>query len=264
LAALREILVKMVNTNCGNAHGSAGVQEFLSKSSCLLSLRSAMAASSAQDRESTSTSTRSERVPVDVVAGATGRTLVVFFATTILARACWSLQMNRTAIARLPAHVRLALIIAGLFALLGSFVAPAQAGYYGDPYYRPYPCSYRCGYPAYRPYNRCSWCGGYRRSVVYERRYIEREYVVRRYGYGGYRRPCGYYSYGGCYRGNGYYPYGGYEGDRRPWGYGYGGVGRRWPTFIGGYGAYRGYGGYAQGYEGPQPLEPVQDSGDYY
>lgn len=152
--------------------------------------------------------------------------------------------MDRTAIARLPAHVRLALIIAGLFALLGSFAAPAQAGYYGDPYYRRYPCSYRCGYPAYRPYNGCSWCG-YRRSGVYERRYIEREYVERRYGYGGYRGDCGY---GGCYGRNDYYPSGGYEGYGgygRPWGYGYGGVGRRWPTgFIAGYGA-----GYDQGYD---------------
>ena len=123
--------------------------------------------------------------------------------------------MNCTATARLPARIRLAVIVAGLFALLGSFVAPAQAGYYGDSYYRPYPCTYRCGYPGYRYYNGCSWCGGYRRSVVYERRYIEREFVERRYSYGGsYRRPCGYYSYGGCYRRYGYYPYGGY---RRPW-----------------------------------------------
>jgi len=163
--------------------------------------------------------------------------------------------MNCTATARLPARIRLAVIVAGLFALLGSFVAPAQAGYYGDSYYRPYPCTYRCGYPGYRYYNGCSWCGGYRRSVVYERRYIEREFVERRYSYGGsYRRPCGYYSYGGCYRRYGYYPYGGY---RRPWGYGYGypGVGRHWPLpFAGGYGAY------AEGYEEPPlPPEPGPD-----
>jgi hypothetical protein len=165
--------------------------------------------------------------------------------------------------ARLPARVRLALIVAGLFALLGSFATPAQAGYYGDGYYRYNPCSYRCGYPAYR-YGcsscGCRRCGGYRRSVVYERRYIEREYVERRYVSGGYRRPCGYY--GGCYRHSGYY--GGY---RRPWGYGYGygGVGRRWPApYVGGY-AQQGYSqGYDQGYEEPpRPPEPIRDQGDY-
>ena len=68
----------------------------------------------------------------------------------------------------------------------------------------------------------CSSCGCYRRcgsisrgGTFYERRYVEREYVERRYGYGGYRRHYGYYPYGG----------GGY-GYRRPWGNGYGGVGR--------------------------------------
>jgi hypothetical protein len=207
---------------------------------------------------------------VDAVVRTIGRTLVGFFATTIVrsARACWSFTMNCTAIARLPTHLRLALIVAGLFALLGSFVAPAQAGYYGDSYYRPNPCSYRCGYPAYR-YNGCSSCGcyrcgGYRRSVVYERRYIEREYVERRYSYGGYRSRCGY-SYGGCYHRYGYNPYGGYGrpsygGYGRPWGYGYGGIGRRWPSpYIGGYGAY------ASGYEeAPRPPEPVPDAGDDY
>ena len=180
--------------------------------------------------------------------------------------------MECTAIARLPARVRWALIVASFFALLGSFVAPAQAGYYGDPYYRSSPCSYRCGYPAYRYYGGCSSCGcyhrcggygGYRRSVVYERRYIEREYIERRYSYGGYRRPCGYY--GGCYRRYGYY--GGY---RRPWGgygYGFGGIGRRWPApYVGGYGGYgQGYNpAYAEGYEEPpRPPEPIRDQGDY-
>src|ERR1700751_945066 len=81
--------------------------------------------------------------------------------------------MNSTATARPARRRRLVLIVAGIFALLGSFVAPAQAGYYGyangygyGGYYRP--CSSRCG------------CGGY--GGCY-----------RRY-YGG----CG--GYGGCYR----------------------------------------------------------------
>lgn len=162
--------------------------------------------------------------------------------------------MHSTATACLPARSRLALIVAAVFALLGSFVAPAQAGYYGDPYYRPYPCSYRCGYPAYRYNNGCSSCGcyrcGYRPRVVYERRYIEREYVERRYGYGGYRRYYGCSPYGGCRRHYGYY--GGY----RPWGYGYGGVGRRWPApYVDGY-ALSGY------EEPPRPPAPVWDRGD--
>jgi len=158
--------------------------------------------------------------------------------------------MNSTATAGPRARSRLALIAAGILALLGSFVvaAPAQAGYYGDPYYRPYPCSYRCGYPTYRYYNGCSPCGCYRRCYsgwrsgpVYERRYIEREYVERRYGYGGYGRPYGYY------------PYGGY----RPWGYGYGGIGRRWPTpYFDGY--------ETSGYEEPpRPPAPIGYEGDY-
>jgi hypothetical protein len=175
--------------------------------------------------------------------------------------------MNSTATARRPACSRLALIVAGIFALLGSFVvtAPAQAGYYDyRPYYRPYPCSYRCGYPTYRYYNGCSSCGcyrcGYRRSFVYERRYIEREYVERRYGNGGYRRYNGCSPYGGCYRPYGYYggyrP-NGYYGGYRPWGYGYGGIGRRWPApYLDGY-AQSGY------EEPPRPPAPVGDEGDY-
>jgi hypothetical protein len=153
--------------------------------------------------------------------------------------------MNSPATARPPGRNRLALIVAGVLALLGSFVvtAPAQAGYYGDSYYGSNPCSYRyrCGYgyPRYRYapryYNGCSACGCYRRcgsvsrsGLVYERRYVEREYVERRYGYGGYGHHYGY-PYGGYRRHYGYYPYGGYRSPY-PWGYGYGGIGRRWPT----------------------------------
>jgi hypothetical protein len=182
--------------------------------------------------------------------------------------------MNSTATAGPPACSRLALIVAGIFALLGSFVvtAPAQAGYYDGSY----PCSYRCGYPAYRYYptyryhNGCYSCG---RHLIYERRYVEREFVERRYGYGGYRRPYGYYPYGGYRRPYGYYPYGGYRrsygcnpcGGYRSWsrpsgygnGYGYGGIGRRWPApYVDGY--------ERSGYEEPpRPPAPVGDGDDY-
>ena len=138
--------------------------------------------------------------------------------------------MNSPATVRPPGRSRLALIVAGVLALLGSFAvtAPAQAGYYDDSNYGynygSYPCSYRsrCGYGyspyryARRYYNGCSACGCYRRcgvarsGVVYERRYVERSYVERRYGYGGYRRHYGYNPYGGYRRDYGY-PYGAYR-----------------------------------------------------
>ena len=53
--------------------------------------------------------------------------------------------MNGPATARPPERSRLALILAGVLALLGSFVvtAHAQAGYYDDSNYGSYPCSYR-------------------------------------------------------------------------------------------------------------------------
>lgn len=119
------------------------------------------------------------------------------------ARACWSLQMNSTATAGPPTRSRLALIAAGIFALLGLFLAPAQAGEYGDPDYRSYPCSY----------GRC----GSRPGLVYERRYTEREYVERRYGWPArhIRRAYGNYSDGG------------YRSWSRPFPWGYGGV-RYW------------------------------------
>ena len=163
--------------------------------------------------------------------------------------------MNGPATAGPPGYSLFALIVAGVLALLGSLViaAPAEAGYYGDPYYGSNPCSYRCGegYSPYRyaPYgysNGCSACGCYRRcnsGLVYERRYVEREYVERRYGgyggyhrhygyspYGGYRRDYGYSPYGGYRRHYGYYPYRGYRSWSRRYPWGYGGVGRRWPT----------------------------------
>jgi hypothetical protein len=180
--------------------------------------------------------------------------------------------MNGPAVARLSRHSRLATIVAGVLALLGSFVvtAPAQAGYYGESYYGgPRPCSYRCGYnyQPYRYYNRCSSCGCYRRcystsrpGLVYERRYVEREFVERRYGW-----PARHY-YGRRY---GYNPYGG-GGYYRRFPYGYGGV-------RDGYGGVRGwrspYGyrdvpyGYRYAEEGaPRPPEsiPYGYEGDQY
>lgn len=178
--------------------------------------------------------------------------------------------MNSTVSARPSALRRWAPIAAGIFALLGSFAAaaPAQAGYYGEPYYGPNPCSYRCGYPAYRyypPYRRhygCYSCGSH---LIYERRYryVEREYVERRYGYGGYRRhygyPYGYSPYG--YRrpyGYGYGPRYSYYGGERPLGYGYAGIGRRWPApYVDG--------AYGEGYEeAPRPPAPIPEEGGYY
>ncbi len=167
--------------------------------------------------------------------------------------------MNSTVTAGPLVRSRLALIVAGIFALLGSSVvtAPAQAGYYDASY----PCSYRCGYPAYRYYptyrHRCYSCGP---RLIYERRYIERQYVERRYGYGGYRRHHGYYPYAGYRRHlrlsslrNGHRSW------SRPWGYGYGygGVGRRWPApYVDGY--------ERTGYdEPPRPPAPIWNEGDY-
>jgi hypothetical protein len=175
--------------------------------------------------------------------------------------------MNSPAAARPPSHRRVAMIVAGVSALLGSFMvtAPAQAGYYGEGYYGSRPCSYRCGgygYEPYRYYHRCSSCGCYRRcystsrsGLVYERRYVEREFVERRYGYGWpshhyYGRRYGYNPYG-----YGYNPYGaGYGGgyyERFP--YGYGGV-RGWRSPYG----YRYPSAYRYADEGPpRPLAPI-------
>lgn len=173
--------------------------------------------------------------------------------------------MNSPATARSPGRSRLALIVAGVLALLGSFAvtAPVQAGYYGDSYYGYRPCSYRCGYSPYRYDRGCSACGCWRRchsssrpSLVYERRYVERRYVERRYSWSPHR-----------YRHHYGYPYGGY----RSYPSGYGGVGRRWPTPYG-YGyepsAYRQYGWRDEpsGYryeEPPRPPAPVWEGAGY-
>jgi hypothetical protein len=196
----------------------------------------------------------------------------IFFVTT-MARSVRKLEfvMNNRVTAGPPVRRRLALIVAGAAALFGSLfvAAPAQAGYYDAGYD---PCYDRCGYPSYRYYrpyrpvyrHRCYSCGGSR--LIYERRYIERELIVRRYGYGGFRRhygysPCGYRRDYGCSpygyrRSYGYPRYGAYRGYSRP--YGFGGVGRRWSLP-----AVEGYdrSGY---YEPPRPPAPVSYEGDYY
>jgi hypothetical protein len=190
--------------------------------------------------------------------------------------------MNSPATAHPRGRSRLALIAAGVLALLGSFVvtAPAQAGYYDGSY----PCSYRCGYSPYRYYHQCSACGCGRRcysasrpSLVYERRYREREYVERRYGWPArhYRRHYGYYP--GGYRSSWSRPFPwGYGGVRRaPYGYRYEPSADRYeeppprpaPVWDGGYGEARGWRTpYGYRYEPPvdryrEPPAPVWDDG---
>ncbi|CAL75844.1 hypothetical protein BRADO1984 [Bradyrhizobium sp. ORS 278] len=174
--------------------------------------------------------------------------------------------MNGPATARSPGYGVFRWIIAGVLAWLGSLmIAPtAQAGYYGDGYYyRPSSCGYRCGY-SYSPY-RCSPCGCYRRchtsrsGLIYERRYryVEREYVERRYG-----SPVRHYgcSYCGYRRHGGDYPYRSYRS--YPWGDG--GVGRRWPTpySFNDEPARSGYEPVADRYDPPpRPPAPVWDGG---
>jgi hypothetical protein len=160
--------------------------------------------------------------------------------------------MNSPAATRPRGRSRLAMIVAGVLALLGSFVvtAPAQAGYYDDSYYGSDP---GYGYSPYRRYHGCSACGCWRRcnsssrpGLVYERRYREREYVERRYGW-----PARHYR-----RHYGYYPYGGYRSWSRPYPWGYGGV-RGWRAPY----SYR-YEPSADRYaEPPRPPAPVWDSG---
>jgi hypothetical protein len=176
------------------------------------------------------------------------------------------ITMNSPAIARPSGRSRLALIVAGFLALLGSFVvtAPAQAGYYGNSYYGPNGnsyygsnrCSYRprCGYAPYRHYG-CSSCGCRRpcnSGLVYERRYVEREYVERRYGCC--RPHYGYYPDRGYRRQYGYNPFGGYQFAPSNFPWGYGGV-RGWRAPYG-----DGYQPSAYGYEDPpRPPAPVWD-----
>jgi len=83
----------MVNAHRATPAGCAGVLELLPKSSYFLSLRPAVAACSLQYFEPALSSARSEGVGVDLVACATGRTLVEFCATTVAeVLACWRLQ----------------------------------------------------------------------------------------------------------------------------------------------------------------------------
>lgn len=144
----------------------------------------------------------------------------------------FQITISNDAMARSRIRKRWAVLAAGVVALLGSLAvtAPAQAGYYGDYGYNP--CGYHCGYPHYYPHYHygCSPCGCYHhcysgsRNYVYERKFIERIYVERRYGCC--HHHYGYSPYGGHY--GGYYPDEGYRrpyfgGYRRPFPYGYGG-----------------------------------------
>jgi hypothetical protein len=270
---IEKILENMVNAKCATHVGCASVPELRAKSSCFLSFRSAVAACSLQYPGAALPSERGADVRVDLVARATGRTLVGIFAMSVARSGAPTLEvtMNSPATPRSSGRSRLVLMAAGVLVLLGSFVvpAPAQAGYYESSY----PCSYRCGYryAPYRYYNRCSACGCVRRchsGLLYERRYVEREYVERRYG-----RPCchhrrhyGYNPYGyGGYRSPYYGGYRSSYGDDRP---SYGGY-RPWPRPLG-YGGVRGWGapyGYqpsAERYEEtPRPPAPVWDGAGY-
>src|SRR5262249_34059405 len=141
---------------------------------CFLPLRSTAATCSSQCSEPALSFKRSGHLLFNLAARAAGRTLVEFSTTSEAGPRARMLEvtMNDPAIARPPERSRLAMIVAGAFALLGSFVvtAPAQAGYYdggyyGGGYYGSHPCSYRCGYRSYAPryYNGCGRCGCYRR-----------------------------------------------------------------------------------------------------
>jgi len=126
--------------------------------------------------------------------------------------------MNSPATVRPPGRSRLALIVAGVLALLGSFAVtvPAQAGYYDDSNYGynygSSPGSYRsrCGYGyspyryARRYYNGCSSCGCSRRcgsraiqalstSVAMSNAHMSSGAMVM----GATRRHYGYNPYGG-------------------------------------------------------------------
>jgi hypothetical protein len=165
----------------------------------------------------------------------------------------------------LPRASRSILIAAAVLALLGSIAVPAQAGDFGNPYGYGYS---RYSYGPRYGYNGCSSCGCHRcgcyrcgcggcgstgwRGGVYERRYryVEREYIERRYVAPIRRYP--YYGYGCCGPSHSYY-----QGYRSPFPYGYGG--------IRGEGSHYGYGPAAYQYEEPpRPPAPVgYDGGGY-
>jgi hypothetical protein len=185
--------------------------------------------------------------------------------------------MTSPATALLPTRSRL-VIVAGTLAFLGSFVVPAQAGYYDDPYpvYRPV---YR---PVYHPtyhYYGCPSCGGPR--LIYERRYTEREYVERRYGWRPHYPHYRTWGYGGArdWRAPYAYRYDPYarvaDPEPRPFPWGYGGV-RDWrPPVTYRYDPYAGaprlgYGDvrdwrapYAAYEDPPRPPAPIWNVGDY-
>jgi hypothetical protein len=151
--------------------------------------------------------------------------------------------------------------------------APAHSGDFHNPYERPYgygphpygpgPGPYYQG-AAYFPHCSPCGCGGcgcawrcapilHHRSNVIERRWVDHEYVERRYDGGGpYYRPYGYA--GGYPNGYGAPGYGG------P---GYGGPGYGGPRPHIGYGGVN-YGPYPISYEYDAPRPPVGIPGPYY
>jgi hypothetical protein len=165
--------------------------------------------------------------------------------------------MSGSATTLSPRASRWILIAAPILALLGSVAAPAQAGDFYSPYRYDYGPS-RYDYDPYRYHHRCSscgcWrcgCGGCQSSVrpggVFERRYryVEREYVERRYTWP-VRRPRSY----GCCNAPSRSSYPGYRNWSTPFPWGYGGVRSQQPSY--------GYGPSASYDAGPpRPRAPV-------
>jgi hypothetical protein len=152
--------------------------------------------------------------------------------------------MSGSATTLSPRASRWILIAAPVLALLGSVAVPAQAGdFYGPDRYdygpsRNYYGPSRYDYDPYRYHHRCSSCGCWRcgcggcqssvrRGSVFERRYryVEREYVERRYtwpvrrysSYGWHRSYPGYRTWSTPFP----WGYGGVRGQQSSYGYGY-------------------------------------------
>jgi hypothetical protein len=191
--------------------------------------------------------------------------------------------MDKSAIVGSPKRPWVGYVATIAAVLLGEFAVaiPAHSGDLYNPYDRPYaapygygpyqygpgPVSYYQG-AAYRPH--CNPCGCVRcgctwrcapivhRSNVIERRWVDHEYVERRYDGGGpYYRPYGYA--GGYPSGYGAPGYGG-PGYGGP---GYGGPGDGGPRPHIGYGGIN-YGPYPISYDYDAPRPPVGIPGPYY
>jgi hypothetical protein len=185
--------------------------------------------------------------------------------------------MSGSATTLSPRASRWILVAAPVLALLGSVAAPAQAGdFYGPDRYDYGPSRYGYGpsrydYDPYRYHHGCSSCGcwrcGYQSSVrrgsVFERRYryVEREYVERRYTWPVHRSS---YGYGYGWHRSPSYGYGWHRSPSYGWHRSYPGY-RTWstPSFPWGYGGVRGqqssygYGPSSYYEEPPRPPAPV-------